>query len=115
VDEVPIPVLQDAIRNLHGCESTFVRSVPVYKRLVSRTKDERGARAATFTTLWDGAVYVFDLIGHSTAQRAYAWSTDVPGSDRRRFTVVLHAGPVNSPQSAVRAAIVAEHRGQAGR
>lgn len=61
-------------------------------------------------TVWDGAVQVFDLIDHPTARRAYAWSHAVEGSENRRFIVVLHAGPVDSPQNAVRAAVVGQFR-----
>jgi hypothetical protein len=60
--------------------------------------------------LWEGVVHVFDLAGHPTASRAYAWSSPIERSDKRRFFAVLHQGPVKSPVDAVRAAIVAEHR-----
>jgi hypothetical protein len=45
-----------------------------------------------------------------TASRAYAWSSPIEGSDKRRFFAVLHQGPIKSPADAVRAAIVAERR-----
>ena len=60
--------------------------------------------------MWDGEVFVFDLTDHPTANIAYGWSDPVPGTDRRRFYAVLHTGPVESPESAVRAAIVSEYR-----
>jgi len=44
------------------------------------------------------------------ATRAYAWSSPIEGSDKRRFFAVLHMGAIKSPTDAVRAAIVAEHR-----
>ena len=56
--------------------------------------------------VWDGDVFVFDLTDHPTAKVAYGWSDPVPGTDRRRFYAVLHQGPVDSPEKAVRAAIV---------
>lgn len=62
--------------------------------------------------VWQGQVHVFDLEGHPAATRAYAWSSPIEGSDRRRFFAVLHLGPIRSAQDAVRAAIVAEHRQQ---
>jgi len=40
----------------------------------------------------------------------YAWSSSIEGSTKRRFFAVLHLGGIRSPQDAVRAAIVAEHR-----
>ena len=58
--------------------------------------------------VWQGEVHVFDLDGHPKATRAYAWSSPVDGSDRRRFYAVLHLGPIRSARDAVRAAIVAE-------
>ena len=47
---------------------------------------------------------------HPTATRTYAWSSAIEGSTKRRFFAVLHQPPVDSPQAAVRAAIVAENR-----
>ena len=54
--------------------------------------------------------HVFDLTGHPKATRAYAWSSPIEGSDKRRFFAVLHEGPVKSPVDEVRASIVAENR-----
>ena len=34
-------------------------------------------------------VHVFDLAGHPTATRAYAWSSPIEGSTKRRFVAVL--------------------------
>lgn len=81
----------------HGGEATFVQSVPVHE-----THDGQ--------TVWNGAVQVFDLAGHPKATRAYAWSSPIEGSAKRRFFAVLHAGPITGPVEAVRAAIVAEAR-----
>ncbi len=88
--------LRGAIRDLHGCESRWTGSRPV-------TETFRGEVA------WQGQVEVFDLIDHPAAERAYAWAH---GTDegRTRYVAVLHEGPVDSAQAAVRAAIVAEHQ-----
>jgi hypothetical protein len=51
-----------------------------------------------------------DLEGHPEATRAYAWSSPIEGSDKRRFFAALHMGAIKSPRDAVRAAIVAERR-----
>lgn len=54
---------------------------------------------------------VFDLVGHPAASVAYAWSSPIEGSDRRRFyAVVLGVPPINSAADAVRAAIVADRK-----
>jgi hypothetical protein len=42
------------------------------------------------------------------ADRAYAWSYETEGG-RRRFFVVLHRPPVDSPITAVQAAIVSDY------
>ncbi len=93
MDPAGIDALHDAIRHLHGCESAFVESVPV-------TETFKGE------TVWDGEVQVFDLTGHPTAARVYAWSYATEGT-KRKFVAVLHAGPVTDAITAVRASIAA--------
>lgn len=90
--------LQDVIRRLHGVEAKHVESIPIKETF-------RGQ------TVWEGAVEVFELIGHPSAKRLYAWSheTDDPKEPRRHVTV-LHAHPIQSARDAVRAAIVQEFR-----
>lgn len=90
--------LQDVIRKVHGVESMYVESVPVKEVFQGRT-------------VWQGIVEVFDLRGHPTAPRVYAWmhDTDDPENPKRHVTV-LHIHPVASPFSAVRAAIVQEFK-----
>ena len=89
--------LQTAIESQHGGTATLAQSVPV--------KETHGG-----AVVWEGVVHVFNLKGHPTASRAYAWSSPIEGSEKRRFFAVLHQGPVKSPVDAVRAAIVAEQR-----
>jgi hypothetical protein len=88
--------LQGAILKLHGARAEHVESVPVREMFQGQV-------------VWDGTVEVFNLTGHATASRAYAWSHEAD-SGGRRFVTVLHAPPVDSPLKAVRAALVAEHR-----
>ncbi len=95
--EVSTDQLKRAIEAQHSGRATLVQAVPV-----KETHD--GA------TVWEGVVHVFDLTGHPTATRAYAWSSPIEGSDKRRFFAVLHQPPISSPVEAVRAAIVAEER-----
>jgi hypothetical protein len=93
-----IAELRDIIRRLHGAEASHVGSVPVKEEFQGQT-------------VWEGVVEVFELNGHPTAHRAYAWShdTDDPANPCRHVTV-LHAHPVKSAQDAVRAFIVQESR-----
>ena len=90
--------LQKAVERMHTCEATLAQSVPV-----TETPDGN-------TIVWEGVVHAFDLKGHMAANRAYAWSSPIEGSDKRRFFAVLHQPPVTSPVEAVRAAVVAEQR-----
>jgi hypothetical protein len=78
--------LKRAVENQHGCTATFIQSAPVI-------------------------VQVFRIDGHPKARRAYAWSSPIEGSDKRRFFAVLHLPPVTSPIEGVRAAIITENRG----
>lgn len=98
--EVSTGTLQDAIRNLEGCESSFGASVPVKKTFSGET-------------IWEDDVRLFELIGHPEADCAYVWSYEVIETGRRRFAVVLHKPPVDSPQKAVQASITAEYGGEA--
>jgi hypothetical protein len=95
-DAAEIAELQGAILKLHGAHAEHVESVPVRETFQGQV-------------VWDGTVEVFDLTGHATASRAYAWSHEAD-SGGRRFVAVLHAPPVDTPLKAVRAALVAEHR-----
>jgi hypothetical protein len=91
--------LSQAIQSLHGGTATLAQSVPVRETFEGKT-------------VWEGVVQIFDLTGHPTATRAYAWSSPIEGSTKRRFFAVLHQPPVDGPQAAVRAAIVQETRGK---
>jgi hypothetical protein len=93
--------LRDAVQKMHGGTATLVQSVPVSETF-------HGA------TVWEGVVHVFDLADNPKATRAYAWSSPIEGSDKRRFFAVLHIPPIDSPLAAVRAAIVVEQRTQNG-
>jgi hypothetical protein len=89
--------LRETVERMHGGTATLAQSVPV--------REIFGG-----TTVWEGVVHVFHLTGHSTATRAYAWSSPIEGSTKRRFFAVLHTARISSPLEAVRAAIVAEHK-----
>ncbi len=89
--------LAKVVTSQHGGTARFREIVPVSETFNGQL-------------VWEGEVHVFDLDGHPKTTRAYAWSSPVDGSDRRRFYAVLHLGPIRSAQDAVRAAIVAEHR-----
>ena len=95
--EVSTKALRNAIRNLHGCESTWAQAVRVKETFQGEI-------------VWEGLVQVFDLIDHPEAKRCYAWSHAVDDTKKRRFVAVLHIEPVTSPGAAVRADIVQQAR-----
>jgi len=90
--EIDADRLRDAVERLHGCPAQLVRAVPV-------------SAAVEGHPAWDGVVHIFDLGGHRSADRCYAWSSRVEGSARRRLFAVLDAPPIASPADAVRAAL----------
>jgi hypothetical protein len=63
--------------------------------------------------LWEGEVDVFDLHGHPSAPRAYVLRFEGANGASRVYPV-LHAGLVDSPQSAVRAMVVHEATAREG-
>jgi hypothetical protein len=88
--------LQQVISHLHKADSRHIESVPVHEVF-------RGQ------TVWKGEVEVFDLIGHPKAKRAYAWShPEGPDNQGERFVAILEIPPVKSPETAVKASIVAD-------
>ena len=88
--------LKNAIRKLHGVDSTHRTSVPVKEVFQGQT-------------IWDGIVEVFDLHGHPDANTAYAWSHETDTEEIRHVTV-LHVPPAVSPETAVRTFIIQEFR-----
>ena len=88
--------LREAVQNMHGGTASLAQSVPVKETFQGQT-------------VWEGVVFVFDLAGHPTATRAYAWPFPTEGNEDR-IVAVLHTDKINSPIQAVRAAIVAERR-----
>jgi hypothetical protein len=97
VKEVSPYELKEAVEAQHGGTAKLVETVPVHETYGNKT-------------VWKGTVHVFDLAGHPRAKRAYAWSSEIEGSLKRRFFSVLHIPPIVGPVEAVRAAIVAERR-----
>lgn len=93
--EVDTAQLKRAVEAQHGCTAALVQSVPVTERFDGKI-------------VWEGVVHVFKINGHPQANKAYAWSSPIEGSNKRRFFAVLHLPPIISPVDAVRAAVVQE-------
>lgn len=90
-----IEELKTAILNVHGATATHVETVPV-------TEEFQGK------TVWQGEVEVFTIRGHPKAKRAYGWGFIVNENQGRKYVAVLELPPVNSPLTAVQAAIMSE-------
>ena len=86
--------LREAIRQLHGCEPSHVGAFPVIERFKGKI-------------VWQGLVEMFDIQGHPTAKRCYAWSHENDDGSHRSVAV-LELPPVYSPVTAVRASIVSD-------
>src|SRR5215216_2719266 len=80
---------------LHGCDASYVETVPVVEEFQGET-------------VWQGDVEVFDIRGHPKATRGYGWGYTTTESGGRRYFTVLELPPVTSPQTAVKAAIMSE-------
>lgn len=91
-----VDALADAVERLHQARAVFVTSVTVDEQFQGKT-------------VWKGVVSQFDLSGHPTATRCYAWSE--PGdSGKVKYFAVLHSPPVDSPQKAVQASMIARQK-----
>lgn len=97
IEPASIESLKAAVEGMHDGTATFVQAVPVREEF-------EGA------PVWEGVVHIFDLAGNDKARRAYAWSSPIDESERRRFWVALHIPPVVSPLDAVRVSILSQHR-----
>jgi hypothetical protein len=87
--------IQRAVEKAAGCPVRYVESVLVVEWFREQP-------------VWEGVVEVFDLEGHPKAKRAYGWLKWE--GENARYTTELEIPPVDSPNTAVRAALAAEAR-----
>lgn len=92
MNEKEIEALQKAIKRLHGCDSSYIRTETV----VEAFKDQ---------IIWQGQVEVFSLSGHKKANRCYAWNFQ-NDSGKTEYVAVLEYPPVVDAQTAVQAYLV---------
>ena len=85
--------LRRAVERLHGGGARLARSVRISESFDGKS-------------VWEGVVHIFELKGHPTASRAYAWSSPLEGSTERQYFAVLNIPPITSPVEAVRATVV---------
>ena len=84
MNEIGVAAFQHAIRSTHGVGSQFKWREHVHEVFEGET-------------VWVGEVLMFELEGHPTATRCFAWEID-------------GEGPVQTAPDAVRASIMAEDR-----
>jgi hypothetical protein len=85
-----IEKLKDAIQVMEKCRASHFASIPVMEMFGDKVT-------------WEGVVEGFDLKGHPKTKRAYGWT--YKGETEDQFVIVLEIPPVDSAQTAVRAAI----------
>jgi hypothetical protein len=66
MNEVSTDQIKRAVEATRGGTATFVQSVPLRENFAGKTA-------------WEGVVAVFDLAGHSKANRAYCMGARAPG------------------------------------
>jgi len=86
--------LQEFIQKMHGVQAMHIDSV-------------RTTQVLENNTVWDGMIEVFEVRGHPKAPIVYAWgqNTNQPGKPKMYFAV-LHLNSVDSPEAAVKAALI---------
>jgi hypothetical protein len=89
--------LKRIVEQLHGCPASLVEDVVVVEKFGEKT-------------VWSGMISVFALTGHPQAEKCYAWSSPIEGSTKRRYYAILHIPPIDSPEKAIRASIVHDHK-----
>jgi len=89
--------LKRVIEQMHGCQASFLEDVVVVEKFGEKT-------------VWSGIISVFTLTGYPQAKKCYAWSSPIEGSTKRRYYAVLHIPPIDSPEKAVRASIIHDHK-----
>ncbi len=90
--------LKSKIRLLHGCEAQHKQTIRVFEAFHGET-------------VWDGEVEIFDITGHPKAKRCYAWGyPNEKDPEKLDVVAVLEIPPVDSAETAVKAAIMATAR-----
>lgn len=95
--EKEVEELRHHVERLLGSAASFLETVSVIEKYKEKT-------------VWQGMVYVYRLAGHPGTDKCYAWYSDNPQTGKRKYYAVLHIPPIDSPEKAVRASIVHDHK-----
>ncbi len=88
---------KQAVERLHNCKASYIEEVAVVEKF-------------GLQTVWNGIVHIFKIEGNPKADKCYAWSSPIEGSTKRRYYAVLKIPPIDSPERAVRASVVADKK-----
>ena len=86
-----------AIESMHNCTAAYVESITVKESFEGKP-------------VWEGSVHKFSIEGNPAAGFAYAWTSPIEGSKKRRVFAVLEVPPIQSAVDAVRASIIQQQR-----
>ena len=85
-----ISALKDAIITMHECGCAWVGCELVKELFPGKVA-------------WEGVVHIYYLAEHPKAERCYAWCFEDEKGEKQH-TTVLEIPPINSPETAVKAA-----------
>ena len=86
MNEKYIQFIRDAIKQKHGCLARYVETKHVKEEFQGK--------------VWEGDVELFDLAGHATARKCFAWRFLNPDGHWEYVTILNP--PVMTPGEAVR-------------
>lgn len=90
-----INALKDAIERMHRCKASHIEGIAVIEKYGPKT-------------VWRGIVHNFKIEGNAKTDTCYAWSSPIEGSTKKRYYTVLKIPPIDTPEKAIRASIVAD-------
>ena len=91
-------MLQQVIRNVHGCESRYLESIHVLEKFEGEI-------------VWNGTVEIFELSDPFDGRKCFAWGcVEERPRKQRRYVTVLEAPNVTSAEQAVRASLTSDSR-----
>lgn len=85
-----------AVERNYNVTATFIEAMPVSECYEGKI-------------VWEGSVYVFKIEGHPKAVKCYAWPS-LTKEGKKRYYTVLHIPPIDSPDKAVKASIIYDHK-----
>lgn len=89
--------LLQIVESSHNCRAEYLRHVIVRESFEGES-------------VWEGEVSVFN-VDHPAASLCYAWISETDEGGKKTYAV-LGKPPIDSPEKAVRAAIVSDYKGE---